>query len=68
VITTSLAVLDHEHHKADLTSLLHADPGTSGVSPRMAAMQGWDVARKPGSVGLPAFPGALWIDEVRGYS
>jgi hypothetical protein len=27
--------------------------------------EGWDVARKPGSVGPPAFPGALWIDEVR---
>jgi fatty-acyl-CoA synthase len=81
-------LLDPEHRKADLTSLLHADTGTSGVSPqlvarikqrlpgttttilygsteagRMAALQDWDVARKPGSVGLPAFPGALWIDE-----
>jgi acyl-CoA synthetase (AMP-forming)/AMP-acid ligase II len=81
-------LLDREHRKADLTSLLHADTGTSGVGPqlvarikqrlpgttttilygsteagRMAALQDWDVARKPGSVGLPAFPSALWIDE-----
>ena len=29
---------------------------------RMAALPDWDLARKPGSVGLPAFPGALWVD------
>jgi acyl-CoA synthetase (AMP-forming)/AMP-acid ligase II len=82
-------VLDPEHRGADLTSLLHADTGTSGISPelvsrmkerlptttttilygsteagRMAALQDWDLARKPGSVGLPAFPGALWTDET----
>lgn len=81
-------LLEPEHDQADLTSLLHADTGTSGVSPalverikrrlpattttilygsteagRMAALQDWDIARKPGSVGLPAFPGALWIDS-----
>jgi fatty-acyl-CoA synthase len=29
---------------------------------RMAALQDWDLIHKPGSVGLPAFPGALWTD------
>jgi acyl-CoA synthetase (AMP-forming)/AMP-acid ligase II len=80
-------LLEPEHRGADLTSLAHADTGTSGVSPelvarikerlpgttttilygsteagRMAALQDWDLVRKPGSVGLPAFPGALWTD------
>jgi acyl-CoA synthetase (AMP-forming)/AMP-acid ligase II len=81
-------LLEPEHKKADLSSLLHADTGTSGVSPdlvarmkerlpgttttilygsteagRMAALQDWDLARKPHSVGIPAFPGALWTDD-----
>jgi fatty-acyl-CoA synthase len=80
-------LLDPEHRGADLSSLHHADTGTSGVSPelvarikerlpgttttilygsteagRMAALPDRDLARKPGSVGLPAFPGALWTD------
>ncbi len=79
-------LLDDEHRHADLSSLRHADIGTSGFSPglldrlkqrlphttttvlygsteagRMAALQDWDLRRKPGSVGLPAFPGALWV-------
>ena len=82
-------LLDPEHKSADLSSLRHADTGTSGVSPelverikerlpgttttilygsteagRMAALQDWDLARKPHSVGIPAFPGALWTDEA----
>jgi len=81
-------VLEPEHKHADLSSLRHADTGTSGVSPdlvtrikrrlpgttttilygsteagRMAALQDWDLARKPHSVGIPAFPGALWTDD-----
>jgi acyl-CoA synthetase (AMP-forming)/AMP-acid ligase II len=81
-------LLDPQHRRADLSSLCHADTGTSGVSPelvarikerlpgttttilygsteagRMAALQDWDLARKPGSVGVPAFPGALWTDD-----
>ena len=81
-------LLDAEHRLADLSSLRHADTGTSGFGPdlparirqrlpgttttvlygsteagRMAALQDWDLAGKPGSVGLPAFPGALWVDE-----
>ena len=80
-------LLQASHREADLSSLRHADTGTSGVSlslverikerlpgttttilygsteaGRMAALQDWDLARKPGSVGLPAFPGALWTD------
>jgi acyl-CoA synthetase (AMP-forming)/AMP-acid ligase II len=79
-------LLDPLHHAADLSSLRHADTGTSGVSTglverikrrlpcttttilygsteagRMAALQDWDLARKPGSVGRPAFPSALWL-------
>lgn len=82
-------LLDAEHRHADLTSLRHADTGTSAVSTdlvarikerlpgttttilygsteagRMAALPDWDLERKPGSVGLPAFPGALWVDET----
>jgi fatty-acyl-CoA synthase len=80
-------LLEPEYGGADLSSLHHADTGTSGVSPelvarikerlpgttttilygsteagRMAALQDWDLAAKPGSVGIPAFPGALWTD------
>jgi fatty-acyl-CoA synthase len=82
-------LLDAEHRRADLSSLRHADTGTSAVSTdlvarikarlpgttttilygsteagRMAALPDWDLDRKPGSVGLPAFPGALWVDET----
>jgi acyl-CoA synthetase (AMP-forming)/AMP-acid ligase II len=79
-------LLDREHRAADLSSLRHADTGTSSISAdlvgrikerlpgttttilygsteagRMAALADWDLARKPGSVGRPAFPGALWL-------
>ena len=82
-------LLDPEHRHADLSSLRHADTGTSGVSVdlinrirqrlpgttttilygsteagRMAALPDGDLLRKPGSVGLPAFPGALWVDAA----
>jgi fatty-acyl-CoA synthase len=30
---------------------------------RMAALQDWEIAGRPGSVGRAAFPGALWLDE-----
>jgi acyl-CoA synthetase (AMP-forming)/AMP-acid ligase II len=84
-------LLDHEHRRADLSSLRHADTGTSGVSTdliarikerlpgttttilygsteagRMAALPDSDLFDKPGSVGLPAFPGALWVDAAAG--
>ncbi|MFC0865854.1 class I adenylate-forming enzyme family protein [Sphaerimonospora cavernae] len=84
-------LLDREHRHADLSSLLHADSGTSGVATdlvmrikerlpgttttilygsteagRMAALPDEDLLRKPGSVGLPAFPGALWVDAAAG--
>ncbi|MEU4568945.1 class I adenylate-forming enzyme family protein [Micromonospora sp. NPDC023956] len=80
-------LLDPEHRRADLSSLRHADTGTSALpvdlverikrrlpdttttilygsteAGRMAALPDADLARKPGSVGRPAFPGALWID------
>ena len=80
-------VLEAAGPAVDLSSLRHADTGTSGVSAelvgrikqrlpststtilygsteagRMSALADWDLARKPGSVGLPAFPGALWTD------
>jgi len=29
----------------------------------MAALQDWEIAERPGSVGRAAFPGALWLDE-----
>ncbi|MDG6106404.1 acyl--CoA ligase [Dactylosporangium aurantiacum] len=79
-------LLDPEHHRADLRSLLHADTGTSAVAAdlverikarlpgttttilygsteagRMAALHDHDLARKPGSVGRPATPNALWL-------
>ncbi|MDT0530556.1 AMP-binding protein [Micromonospora sp. DSM 115977] len=79
-------LLDPEHRRADLSSLRHADTGTSAVpvelverikrrlpdttttilygsteAGRMAALPDADLARKPGSVGRPAFPGALWV-------
>jgi fatty-acyl-CoA synthase len=72
----------------DLSSLRHADTGTSHApadllsrikdrvpgatttvlygsteAGRMAALQGWEIAERPGSVGRAAFPGALWLDE-----
>ncbi len=81
-------LLDAEHRRADLSSLRHADTGTSGFNPellnrikerlpdttttvlygsteagRMAALHDWDLDRKPGSVGLPAFPNALWLAD-----
>lgn len=84
-------LLDPEHRHADLSSLRHADTGTSGVSPdllrrikerlpgttttvlygsteagRMAALPDADLFDRPGSVGLPAFPNALWVDAPRG--
>jgi len=71
----------------DLSSLRHADTGTSHApadllnrikdrvpgatttvlygsteAGRMAALQDWEIARRPGSVGRAAFPGALWLD------
>jgi fatty-acyl-CoA synthase len=80
-------LLDGEHRRADLSSLRHADTGTSAVAAelvarikerlpgttttilygsteagRMAALQDWELARRPGSVGRPAFPGTLWLD------
>lgn len=79
-------LLDPEHRRADLSSLRHADTGTSAVpvelverikrrlpgttttilygsteAGRMAALPDADLARKPGSVGRPAFPSALWV-------
>jgi fatty-acyl-CoA synthase len=30
---------------------------------RMAALQDWEIAERPGSVGRAAFPGALWLDQ-----
>jgi|HigsolmetaAR206D_1030411.scaffolds.fasta_scaffold00826_9 acyl-CoA synthetase (AMP-forming)/AMP-acid ligase II len=84
-------LLDPEHRHADLSSLRHADTGTSGVSTelllrikerlpgttttvlygsteagRMAALPDGDLLDKPGSVGLPAFPNALWVDAPPG--
>jgi fatty-acyl-CoA synthase len=72
----------------DLSSLRHADTGTSHApadllarikarvpgatttvlygsteAGRMAALQDWEIAERPGSVGRAAFPGALWLDE-----
>jgi fatty-acyl-CoA synthase len=72
----------------DLSSLRHADTGTSHApadllgrirdrvpgatttvlygsteAGRMAALQDWEIAGRPGSVGRAAFPGALWLDE-----
>jgi fatty-acyl-CoA synthase len=72
----------------DLSSLSHADTGTSHApadllsrikdrvpgatttvlygsteAGRMAALQDWEIARRPGSVGRAAFPGALWLDD-----
>ena len=72
----------------DLSSLRHADTGTSHApadllarikdrvptatttvlygsteAGRMAALQDWEIAVRPGSVGRAAFPGALWLDE-----
>ncbi|WP_416903599.1 class I adenylate-forming enzyme family protein [Micromonospora echinospora] len=80
-------LLDPEHRRADLSSLQHADTGTSALpadlvdrikrrlpgttttilygsteAGRMAALADVDLARKAGSVGRPAFPGALWVD------
>ncbi|KAB1162335.1 class I adenylate-forming enzyme family protein [Micromonospora sp. DT46] len=79
-------LLDSEHRRADLSSLRHADTGTSALpadlvarikdrlpgttttilygsteAGRMSALPDADLARKPGSVGRPAFPGALWV-------
>ncbi len=73
---------------SDLSSLRHADTGTSHApadlltrikdrvpgatttvlygsteAGRMAALQDWEIAERPGSVGRAAFPGALWLDE-----
>jgi fatty-acyl-CoA synthase len=84
-------VLDPEHRGADLSSLRHADTGTSSVSldllhrikerlphttttvlygsteaGRMAALPDSHLFAKPGSVGLPAFPNALWVDAPAG--
>lgn len=84
-------LLDPEHRRADLSSLRHADTGTSAVSldllrrikkrlpnttttvlygsteaGRMAALPDGDLFAKPGSVGLPAFPNALWVDAPPG--
>lgn len=81
-------LLDAEHRRADLSSLRHADTGTSAVAAelvarikerlpgttttilygsteagRMAALQDWELSRRPGSVGRAAFPGTLWLDE-----
>ena len=72
----------------DLSSLRHADTGTSHApadllgrikdrvpgatttvlygsteAGRMAALQDWEIAERPGSVGRAAFPGALWLDD-----
>jgi fatty-acyl-CoA synthase len=72
----------------DLSSLRHADTGTSHApadllgrikdrvpsatttvlygsteAGRMAALQDWEIAERPGSVGRAAFPGTLWLDE-----
>jgi fatty-acyl-CoA synthase len=73
---------------ADLSSLRHADTGTSHTPAalleaikrrlphttttvlygsteggRMASLQDWEIAQRPGSVGRAAFPGALWLEE-----
>jgi fatty-acyl-CoA synthase len=72
----------------DLSSLRHADTGTSPAAAdllgrirdrvpgatttvlygsteagRMAALQDWEIAERAGSVGRPAFPGALWLED-----
>jgi fatty-acyl-CoA synthase len=72
----------------DLSSLRHADTGTSHApadllgrirdrvpsatttvlygsteAGRMAALQDWELAERPGSVGRAAFPGTLWLEE-----
>jgi fatty-acyl-CoA synthase len=72
----------------DLSSLRHADTGTSHApadllgrikdrvpgaattvlygsteAGRMAALQDWEIAERPGSVGRAAFPGTLWLDD-----
>ncbi|MEV8514130.1 class I adenylate-forming enzyme family protein [Dactylosporangium sp. NPDC051484] len=56
---------------ADLVERIKARlPGTtttilygSTEAGRMAALHDWDLARKPGSVGRPATPNALWLDD-----
>lgn len=84
-------ILDAPSGRADLTSLRHADTGTSHASAgllgrikarvpgatttvlygstevgRMAALPDAELAARPGSVGRPAAPGVLWLDERTG--
>lgn len=56
---------------ADLIARIkHRVPGSttsvlygSTEAGRMAALADWELADHPGSVGRPAFPGSLWVDE-----
>jgi acyl-CoA synthetase (AMP-forming)/AMP-acid ligase II len=49
-----------ERLPATTTTILYG----STEAGRMAALHDWDLGRKPHSVGIPAFPGALWTDEA----
>jgi fatty-acyl-CoA synthase len=59
------------HAPADLLSRIKSRlPGAtttvlygSTEAGRMAALQDWEIAERPGSVGRAASPGALWLDE-----